>query len=187
MDHVPNILDITFMAVMAFFLIRGLVRGFVREILGLIGVVAAILLSSLTYRPLGDFLQRVIGIQGDWWHAVGFVVVLLLVFFLFAYLGHGLAKLIHAGPFSGLDRLFGSAAGLLKGALLSFILLNVLILSTPFPFTRTMAEKESFMRPYVFKVGSYFVDLVADDLYQLLRQRAGAADQAKPPPPGKTK
>jgi membrane protein required for colicin V production len=79
MNSVPNYVDIALMAFLAFFTIRALVRGFVREVLGLLGVVVAVVISAMTFEPLGDLLQAVTGVEGAWWHAVAFVLVLLSI------------------------------------------------------------------------------------------------------------
>lgn len=171
-----NIVDLAFLVVAAFFLIRAILRGFVREILGLVGLVAAIFASALLYQPLGELLERLSGFQAQWWPAVGFALVLAVVFAVFVYLGYGLSRLIHQGPFSGLDRLLGAGVGLIKGLLVSYLLLNLLLLTSPFQAPTYL--KKSRLAPYVVQGGRYLVDLVPSDLTRMLQKRAGLLDHS---------
>jgi membrane protein required for colicin V production len=185
MQAMPNILDIALTVVTAFFLIRALMRGFIREVMGLAGVVVAILVSAASYRPLGDFLQHISGVEGDFWHAVAFGLVLAVIFGIFVYLGRGLARLIHAGPFSALDRLLGGMVGLAKGILICYLLLNIMLLMTPFAVPKSL--KESYLAPHVIRSGRYIVDLVPDDLTRALQERGGLIEKYNPDTPPKRK
>lgn len=173
------------MAVMAVFLVRALMRGFIREVMGLVGVVVAIVASAITYNPLGEFLQHVSGLEAEWWYAVAFALVLVVVFGVFVYLGKGLAKLIHSGPFSALDRLLGGAVGLVKGVLICYLLLNLLLLVTPFSVPASL--KESFLASYVIRSGRYIVDLVPEDLTRALQEKSGLIEKYQPEKPPKPK
>ena len=171
-----NIIDLGFAAVLVFFLLRAIFRGFIREVLGLVGIVAAVYLSASYYDFLGAQLEKLSGIQADWWYAVGFGIILVLVLIVFAYLGSGLSKIIHQGPLSGLDRLLGALVGALKGILACYLLLNLLLL---FTFTQEVkAVKGSLLAPYIVKAGSYIVDLVPDDILRNLQKKAGLIKDA---------
>ena len=188
-----NIIDIGIIAVMAFFLIRALFRGFIREILGLVGIVAAVFLSANYYDFLGRHLESLSGIQADWWYAVAFGALLLIVLIIFTYLGSGLSRIIQQGPLSGLDRLLGAALGAVKGILVSYLLLNLLLL---FTFTREVQSvRGSYLAPPIVQAGRFIVDLVPDDILNKLQKQAGLIKDAtidralrenrKPEPPAK--
>lgn len=167
MENGPNILDLVIMAIMAIFLIRALVRGFVREIMGLVGVVVAIFLSETSHKPLADLLSNLTGMQTGWWDAIAYGLIMVLVFAVFVYLGAGLSRLIHSGPFSSLDRLIGGATGLVKGALICFMLLNLLVLAKP-DYVRPLMES-SLVTPYVQKTGNLVVGLIPESWTQKIK------------------
>ena len=171
MDSAPNYIDIALMAVMAFFTIRALVRGFIRELVGLVGVVVAVVISAMTYVSLGGMMQSVSGIKGDWWPVVAFILVLLSIFILFTYLGSMLSKLVKKGVFSNFDRFLGLGAGLIKGILVCYLLINIALLATPFQLPDML--RESVVSPYLVRAGRYLVDLVPHDLTRELQERAG--------------
>ena len=177
MDTAPNYIDIALMAILAFFVVRALIRGFIRELIGLVGVVAAVVVSAMTYVSLGNLLQSTTGISGEWWPAAAFVLVLISVFVLFSYLGSMLSKLVHKGAFSLMDRLFGAATGLVKGILICYLLINLALLFTPFQVPDLL--KESVVSPYLVKAGRYLVDLVPQDLTRDLQEKAGFLSPGK--------
>lgn len=166
-----NLVDLAIAVLGAFFLLRALLRGFVREVLGLLGLVAAVLLSAAFYQPLGGFLERVAGMPGSYWYAVAFASILVVVFVAFTYLGLGLARLIHAGPFSLLDRLLGGAVGLAKGLLVCYLLLNLLLFLTP--LATPEAVRNSTLAPHLVRYGRLLVDLIPGDLTRLMQEKSG--------------
>ena len=179
MDSGPNILDLSLMALLAFFLVRALMRGFVREVMGLAGVVAAVMVSAMAYEPLGKFLGELAGSKSVWWEVAAFGIILALIFIFFTYLGLALSRLVNAGPFSSLDRLAGAGVGLLKGVLVCYILLHLVVLIIPFKLPRML--EGSFMTPYVLRAGEFVVDLVPDEFTVDLQKRI---QRLKNPPKG---
>jgi membrane protein required for colicin V production len=170
MESVPNYIDIGLMAALAFFIIRALVRGFVKEVLGLVGVLVAVVISAMTFEPLGDLLQSVTGVEGAWWHAVAFVLVLVSIFIIFAYIGSMFARLVQHGPFTFIDRLLGAATGLVKGILITYLLINLMLLATPFQVPAML--RNSAVAPHVIKAGRHLVDMVPFDLTRTLQEKA---------------
>lgn len=178
MDISPNIVDIAFLALAVFFAVKAALRGFIREFIGLLGLVAAVLLGAMFYLPLSDFLEHLSGIDSGWWQAVSFGLIMLVIFLICTYLAVGLSKVIQAGPFSFLDRLLGIGTGLAKALLLSYLLLNLLILFTP--LHTPPALKDSLLAPYVLRGGRYIMDLVPNDLTRVMQERSGILKQSQP-------
>lgn len=179
MEFTPNMLDLALLALLAFFALRGMVRGFVREIMGIAGVVAAIFLAVAAYRPLAAFLRRVSALDAGWWDGVALASLALLVFCLFLYLGSVLARVIHGGPFSGLDRLLGAAFGGIKGLLLAYLLLNILLMAMPMAMLAAPGSAQpnlvsrSLAAPRIIQAGRYMLDLMPPNWTRELQERAG--------------
>ncbi|KMY67305.1 hypothetical protein AAU61_10645 [Desulfocarbo indianensis] len=169
METGPNILDLSLMALLAFFLVRALMRGFVREVMGLAGVITAVVVSAMAYEPLGHFLAELADSKSVWWDVAAFGIILAIIFIFFTYLGLALSRLVNSGPFSSLDRLAGAAVGLIKGVLVCYILLHIVVLIIPFKLPRVL--EGSFMTPYVLRAGEFVVSLVPEDLTSDLHKR----------------
>lgn len=171
MQQMPNLLDLGLLIIMVFFLVKALMRGFVREVIGLVGAVAAIVASVMFYQDLGGLLERLSAVPAAWWPAVAFALILLVVFAVFLYIGSMLQRLILAGPLSGLDRLLGAGVGLVKGLLICYLLINLLLLVNPF---NTLAPlRQSLVAPYVVTVGNFVKDMIPDNFLNDLQKKAG--------------
>lgn len=192
MEATPNWLDLALLALLAFFCLKAIFRGFIREISSLAGMVAAVVAAVASYRQVGDFLRRVSAIEAGWWEAVAFAGVLLLVLAIFLWVGAGLSRLMHAGPLGVLDRLAGAVAGLAKGVLVAYLLVNLLLLVTPLAQLgnpdpdRINPLKQSVVAPYVVQGGRYLLSLLPENLTQDLQQRAGLIKPAPSPSPAPT-
>ncbi|RJX28752.1 MAG: CvpA family protein [Desulfarculus sp.] len=180
MESSPNLLDLGLLILLVFFFVRALVRGFVRETMGLVGAVVAVVVSAMFYQDLAGLLARVTGYGASWWGAVSFGLILFLIFVFFIYLGGVMHRVVMAGSLSGLDRALGGVVGLAKGLLIAYLLINLLLLMNPFSTVTPL--KESLLAPYVVRGGRYILDLFPDDLTRRLQERAGLI-----PPAGKGK
>lgn len=194
MEATPNWLDLALLALLAFFCLKAMFRGFVREISSLAGMVVAVVVAVASYRQVGDFLRRVSAIEAGWWEAAAFAGVLLLVMAVFLWVGAGLSRLMHASPLGVLDRLAGAVVGLAKGVLVSYLLVNLLLLITPLAQLgnpdpdKVNPLKQSVVAPYVVQGGRYLLSLLPENLTQDLQKRAGLIKPApgQPPPPAPT-
>lgn len=186
MEATPNWLDLALLALLAFFCLKAMFRGFIREISSLAGMIVAVVAAVASYRQVGDFLRRVSAIEAGWWEAAAFAAVLLAVLGVFLWVGSGLSRLLHAGPLGIVDRLAGAVVGLAKGVLVSYLLVNLLLLITPLAQLgnpdpdRANPLKQSLVAPHVVQGGRYLLSLLPENLTQDLQQRAGLI---KPTPP----
>ncbi|MCF8034103.1 MAG: CvpA family protein [Desulfarculaceae bacterium] len=187
MENTPNLLDLIFLIILVFFLVKALMRGFVRELAGLVGAVIAVVVSAMFYQDLGAVLERLSGVQATWWPAVAFALILLVVFAVFLWMGAMIRRLLLGGGLSGLDRLLGAGVGLVKGALICYLLVNLLLLANPFSTVAPL--RTSVIAPYVVATGRYMMDLVPSDLTRKLQERAGLLGPGDAPakPQEKTK
>lgn len=172
-----NILDIGFLVVLAFFLVRALMRGLVREVLGLAGILAAILCIAVFYGPLSRLMHQLSGQPGFLWDALAFILILVIVLVVFSYLGRVLSRLVHSGPFSFIDRLAGGAIGLLKAVLVCYLLLNLLLLAVPLQVPAVL--KGSQLAPYVVKAGRAVISVVPEGLTERLQRKSGLLGPSK--------
>jgi membrane protein required for colicin V production len=125
-----TLIDIVFGAVLAISALWGIWRGLVREVLALIGWVAAAWISYhyatwlahewLTGVPGGEMTRL----------ALGFVILFILTMVICALTGRFLAKLLQQAGLSPMDRFLGFAFGLLRGFLVIIILSSLASLTS---------------------------------------------------------
>ncbi len=114
--------DILIIVAILGFGLRGCFKGFIFEIIGILGVVLAVLCSFMLHATMLSFVQK-LGVQSELGsfvaYFIGFIVVYLAII-LFGHAVHKFLNLIHLG---WLNRLGGFLVGAFKCAvILSFVL-----------------------------------------------------------------
>ena len=144
-----NLFDVILLAVLALFSLRGVLRGFLAEVTGLIGLLLGILLAGRYYGLVGDFLAR--SFASNWVYVVAYVLVLCVVMFLISMVSrllHAFLKLAYA---DWINHLAGAGVGFLKGLIGSIIMVSLLgffLADAPF-------YKQSQMVPYIKQASAY--------------------------------
>jgi len=159
-----NWLDIVIFIVVLASLILGLIKGFIRQIVGLAAVIVGFLLAAKYYLPASRVVERVIDAHG-WSQLIAFLVVfiaVLLAGWLIAFL---LSKLIR-GPLKFLDHLVGGGLGFLKGTLISGVIVFALLV---FPVDRGSLLK-SRLAPYCYWITKGFVHVIPQELKERFKE-----------------
>ncbi|SDJ37825.1 CvpA family protein [Billgrantia gudaonensis] len=136
-------IDWLFLAVLAVSTLAGVMRGLVREALGLAAWITALLAARLLAEPVADLLSGVID-SPDGRLVLAFVVVILGVVLLCGVI----IRMIHAAvEWVGMglfNRLAGAAFGVARGAAI-LVLATILISLTP--LVQLQAWQEAELRP----------------------------------------
>ncbi len=144
-----NWLDYLILAIIGLSAAISLVRGFVREAISLIGLVAAFFVA-------GHFSPIAAGWVLPWVklpalsELAGFALLFVLVMFAFGLLGWLAGKLVDAASLTATDRVLGLLFGAVRGALLvglAFLIYTSLV-SEPGPWI-----KQSRLAPYAMRLG----------------------------------
>jgi membrane protein required for colicin V production len=120
-----NALDIALLVIVGLSTLVGLWRGFLREALGFVSVLASIVIAYLVAPRAVAALGSRGGVATD---IVAVIVVFLVAMLLFATVGSLLTRLTDATKLRGVDRLFGGVFGFARAAALSSIGLAILVL-----------------------------------------------------------
>jgi len=121
-----NWLDATILIIVGSFALVSLFRGFLRELVVFVGVLASVYLATQLYAPLGrllPFYRQNPGVA----HAAAFASILLLGWTIANLLGFSLRRFARRVRLDWADALGGMAFGLLKGAFLISIILLFLL------------------------------------------------------------
>ena len=112
-------------AILAIVLLSALIslkRGFVRELLSLIGWVAALLVARWFCEPLAAVLVDVIE-HPSGRIAVAFVLLMISTLIISSLLSHLLCEMVRMTGLSGMDRLLGMVFGVIRGLIIVVVLL----------------------------------------------------------------
>jgi membrane protein required for colicin V production len=141
MDWLSLVL-LVFVGLMA---VTGLKRGLVRQILGLLGLVASILLAVKYYEAAAEYVLQYFAVSEGTAIILGFAAVCLGVAAAISILGIIWGRLVRYTPVSILDSLAGALFGLAKGALLAMIMLFI-VYALPFEPARQAIDNSSIAR-----------------------------------------
>ncbi|HKI61455.1 MAG TPA: CvpA family protein [Mariprofundaceae bacterium] len=174
-----NFIDYILIAIVGLSMVLSLWRGFVREMISLIGLVAAFLIASRTSGATGDFLGKWVSNEtiAD---IAGFVLVFVIIMILVALIGAIIRKLVDMADLTATDRTLGVFFGAARGLLL--IALCFLVYTS---YTTPDAKwlKNSMLTPYAISLGNMLGRAIPEN-YPFSRQ--GAAGKAAPQKSGKT-
>jgi membrane protein required for colicin V production len=119
---------------LAAMLVRGWMRGMVRELFDLVGLVLGIWIAFRLSVPFGEFLSASFNLEPEVGRIGGGVILFLLLGMLLSVAAHYLTKLMNLPGLSLINRAGGAAVAIGWGILLVLVMLSVL---TVFPVPDT--------------------------------------------------
>lgn len=141
-----NALDIAFLAITGFFAMKGLLRGFLRELASLVGLYLGFRLATL-YSPQAEPLLRP-WLKNDAYVGVAAWIVVFVGALILVWLAvRVLTTLLKITMLSGLDHAAGGAFGLIKGGLVCAILLTLLNIVLPQADFTTQSRLAPLLQP----------------------------------------
>ncbi|MBL0727310.1 CvpA family protein [Piscinibacter sp. HJYY11] len=163
--------DIAMLGILAISVIVGMVRGFVFEVLSLVGWLVAYLVARWFAADVAVHIP--VGKPGSAVnHAVGFVVLFIAALLLWAIVSRLLRFLIQASPLSLPDRALGAAFGLLRGLVL---LLAAATVITVTPLAKSPAWQASQGAQWLHSALDGLRPLLPSQLSTYLPNRAPAS------------
>jgi len=163
-----NTLDIALLVVLGFFLVRGLMRGFFKEVASIFGVVLGIYMGYKYQIPLTQIAIK-LGMSPSWGLSLGVFFILffttLVVVRLLAWL---ITKALGSGVLSVSNRLLGGAVSGLKAILI--VSVAVLLMSFILP-TDAKILKESKLAPYAMNVSRVILNLIGPQIHKTWKEQ----------------
>ena len=186
-----NHLDIAVGVVLLFFLLRGLFRGFVKEVVGVLGLFAAFFIAARYYPEAAELFGRFLQ-NPAYRNTVGFLVLLLALFFLFGLFGLILDKLVKIALPRSVNSILGGLVALCKGLILAALVLmtttafispdsQLFTGSRSWPYLRFLAESLKQWIPSDLKQSvEYKLERLPADLKPITPGLTGDEDQQVP-------
>jgi len=168
-----NILDIIISGLIAFFLIKGIFRGFFREIASLAGIIVGLVIGNHYHPQMATYLRAYIPLEKAL-PLISFIIVFILVvigFHLLGFLLHSIFKRLLIGWF---DRTLGICFALIKGVIISYLL--IVLLTFFVPSTSPLIASSKSARLVIITYQS-MARLISPDIYQ--RWKAKISKESK--------
>ncbi len=162
-----NWLDIVLIIVVAGSAVAGLAKGFVRAGLGLLTFIAALFCGLWFCGAVGGYLNGFVSSR-RLANLIGFLVVFLGIVIVGALVTALLARLLKLMHLSWLDRLAGGAFGLVRGVLVSALL--ILLMVTFAPKHPVRAVTQSRTAPYLMEAARAMASAAPREVRQDFRE-----------------
>ncbi len=148
-----NGIDIAILVILCGFLLKGLLRGLLKEVCSLAGLFVGAFLAFRYHGPLADALLKSVDLPAQIAVAITFTVLFLVTMVFFVVLGFLLSRFIKLLFLGGFNRLLGGVFGLCQGVLLLAVVLFALSLR-PMPWGLDQSMKEASLAPPFVELGN---------------------------------
>jgi len=125
-----NWLDVLLVLVLVWSVVVAVLRGFSREVIGLVSAIIGLFAGAWFYGPAGAFLHPYVSSRNVA-NFCGFVIVFVGVLVIGSLLGWAFGKLLKWAGLSWFDRLLGAVFGLVRAVVVSVAVVMVLVAFTP--------------------------------------------------------
>ncbi len=147
-----NGIDIAILVILCGFLLKGLLRGLLKEVCSLAGLFVGAFLAFRYHGPLAEALLKQVDLPAEIAVAITFTVLFLATMIFFMVLGFLLSRIIKLLFLGGFNRLIGGFFGLSQGVLLLAVLLFALSLR-PLPWGMDKVMKKAYLAPPFVDLG----------------------------------
>ncbi|MBP5322720.1 MAG: CvpA family protein [Bacteroidaceae bacterium] len=119
-----NLLDIILGIILAIGVVAGIKDGLIRQVAGLLGLVAGIFLGKMWYLRVAEKLDPLLGTSEKTTQIIAFILILILVPAILSFLAWLVSKWLSSVGLGGFNRFLGAIFGALKYALFAGILIT---------------------------------------------------------------
>ncbi|NLD39317.1 MAG: CvpA family protein [Desulfatiglans sp.] len=169
-----NILDYIILVPLLYFTVKGIVRGLIREVASLAGIILGIWLGMVYQQELSMVLR-------DYLPDNRFIplISIALIFVLFVILcnlaGWGIRLIFKKASLGWFDRLTGGLFAVIKTIFLAYVFIIILTFYTP---KNGPMISESFLAPWIIRSYQSITGLVSPDHYDKWKKKiVGQADR----------
>ncbi|MBE0575486.1 MAG: CvpA family protein [Desulfuromonadales bacterium] len=148
-----NGIDIAILVILCGFLLKGLLRGLLKEVCSLAGLFVGAFLAFRYHGPLADALLKSVDLPAQIAVTITFTVLFLATMIFFLVLGFLLSRFVKLLFLGGFNRMIGGLFGLFQGVLLLAVVIFALSLQ-PLPWGMDKVMAESYLTPPFVDLGS---------------------------------
>ena len=142
-----NYVDLFILIIVGFFTIKGLLKGMVKEVGGVVGLILAFIIASTQIGKGAQFLQSTLKINPGVSHILGFIAIFLAVLLVVKIVESFLLKIFKLTSTIWIDKIGGGILGFLFGFLIiAFII--VLLSIVPSSESLKKEQNDSLLYPY---------------------------------------
>ena len=154
-----NILDYIIIIAMIYLIVKGILRGFIREISSLAGIILGIWLGNLFQPRVTELLRPYLPFTENI-PLISFALIFVAIILLFNLLGW-IIRLLFKKVFLGwLDRSLGASLAITKGIIITYL---VIVMLTFFIPTQTPLIAGSKLAPWIIRSYQTMINFISPD------------------------
>lgn len=161
-------LDYVLLAVLALSAVYSIFRGFVREMLSLIGWVLSFWVAIKFADPVAVWLEGMISIAGARF-VVAFLLLFVSILLTCIMVSRLVSRLIKWSGLGGFDRVIGAGFGLARGVVMVTLLV---MFGTISPLSQQLVWQQSVMVGYFQKIAVWATDKLPEEVVNRVQQSA---------------
>ena len=155
-----SIFDIVIVSITVLLGLKGLFRGFIKEVFGLIGIVGGIFVASRAAKDIGDLIAPILALENESSiKLMGFIAGLIGFWIIMYLVGLILSKMSSMSGLGILDRIFGFIFGAGKVFLIVSIIIYALSQVKVFKEKLESNFANTMTYPLLVDVGGYIIKL----------------------------
>lgn len=156
-----NYFDVTISAIVLILGIKGFMQGFIKEVFGLMGLVAGVYFASRLSEKAASFIDtNFLHLENaSLLQLIGFMAILIVIWTGATLLGVIISKLTNESGLGFLNRLFGFIIGGGKYFLIFALIVTALSNVTLIKDNLEKYVNDSVLYPYLKEAGSYLINL----------------------------
>lgn len=162
-----NLLDIIIIATMGLLVLKGMIRGFIREGASLLGVIVGIWFAGFFQPQMTHHLSAYLP-SSRYLPLIGFATIFVAVIIVCNIFGWILQLFFHKAFFGWADRSLGAGLATVKGVILTYLVLVMLTIFVP---GKTPIIAESKVAKLIIDSYQSMIRLVSPDHYQNLKKK----------------
>ncbi len=168
--------DIIILGLIILLGLKGLLRGLMRELFSIFGIIGGIFIASRIASSVGGLIDTIIGIENhNTMLLIGFILSLAIIWSAAYFLGIAASKMFSLSGLGLFDKVFGFLFGASKVFLLFsiivFALSNVEIINKKMENIRT----HSFMYPLLISSGGYIIKINHENIQNTISNKLDTA------------
>jgi len=155
-----SLFDIIVLTLITLLGLKGLFRGLIKEIFGLVGIVGGVYVSSRISKPVGELINSIIPIDNESTRLLLGFVVAIVGFWAIAYaIGIVISKISSLSGLGIFDKIFGFIFGAAKVFLIFSIIIYAITQVDAISKKIEEKTKGSIIFPILKETGSYIIKL----------------------------
>ena len=163
-----NLLDYIIIITLIYLIVKGILRGFIREFFSFAGIVLGIWLGNLFQPQMTDFFRSYLP-SSQYLPVIGFAVLFAAILGLCNIIGWIIKLLFKKALMGWMDsRVLGACLGFVKGIIITYI---AIIIVTFFIPAKTPLIAESKLTPWIIKSYQSMVSLISPGHYQKWKRK----------------